>query len=433
MVRCAAVVLLLVSSLLATEPARAQQSVTVDAYAFARAAIAKGDYALAREVLGALAARDPDDIETNFLLGETDLLDNRLEAAIERFRRLLLAHPDLIRVRLDYALALFKAGEDDNAEYNFHLALDADLPQPVRNNVMAYLHAIRARRRFQFSVAASLAPDTNLNAGTGQSEITLFGLPFTPSDTLKKKSGVGVTATLFGEDRLPLGEALRWRSNATLWRAEYPGGRFDDMILRTELGPEYILPDWDLSALGVYTQRWYGNDPFDAGAGPRVEAVYHGFERWRLEGDAEYLLLGYHTERFQNGDYFDANFYPNFYLPPAAFLRPILGLIRQSTLDPAYANTGYRLGLGYHQELPLGLTVEFQSEVFLTYYDGPSALFGTTRRDQTLRLTGSIYRRDLIIFGFNPVFTLVFTRNASNQALFAYRRYQLQIGFTKEF
>ena len=101
---------------------------------------------------------------------------------------------------------------------------------------MGYLHAIRARRRYQFSVAASLAPDTNLNAGTGQSEITLFGLPFTPSDTLKKKSGVGATVSLSGEDRYPLSDDLRLRSNATLWRAEYPGGQFDDMILQDRAG-----------------------------------------------------------------------------------------------------------------------------------------------------------------------------------------------------
>jgi hypothetical protein len=405
-------------------PARAQHTVTVNAIAFAEAAIAKGDYALARKVLDVLVAEHPADVESNFLLGEIDLQQGRLDAAIARFRGILIEHPALYRVRLDYALALFRAHEDDNAEYNFQLALDAALPEAVRANVMGYLHAIRARRRYQFSVAASLAPDSNINAGTGQNEITLFGLPFTPSDTIKKKSGVGATVSLSGEYRYPLSEDLRWRSNATLWRAEYPGGRFDDMILRTEMGPQLLLPDWDLSALGVYTQRWYGNDPFDNGGGPRIEAAYHGFQRWRLEGDAE---------TFENGDYFDANFYPNFYLPPTALLRPIFGFIRQSTLDPAYANTGYRLGLGYHQEFAHGITVELQGEVFLSYYDAVNTLFSTTRRDQTLQLQSSIYRRDWILFGFNPVLTVTFTRNASNQALFAYRRYQFGLGFTKEF
>jgi outer membrane protein len=413
--------------------ARAQQSITINALDFARAAIAKGDYALARQVLNVLVAHDPGDVETNFLLAETDLYDNRLDAAIARFRKILAAHPELVRVRLDYALALFKANQDDNAEYNFYLALDANLPEAVRANVMAYLHAIRARRRFDYSVAASIAPDTNLNAGTGQTQITLFGLPFTPSQTLRRRSGVGAVVAVSGEYRYPLADQWRWHSDGTLWRAEYPGGHFDDMILRTEVGPQYLAPDWDLAALGVYTERWYGNDPFDAGAGPRIEGAYHGFQRWRLEADAEYLLLGFHTETFENGSYFDANFYPNYYLPPTAFLRPIFGILHDDTRSSAFSAQGYRLGLGYHQELPHAITVEIQAEAFWTYYDGVDALFGTTRRDETLRLSDSIYRRDWIVFGFNPVFTVIFTRNASNQALFAYRRYQFQLGFTKEF
>ena len=413
--------------------AQAQQSVTVNALDFARAAIAAGNYDAARTVLASLLAAAPGDVEANFLLAETDLQQNRLDAAIDRFRRLLLDHPDLVRVRLDYALALFRAGEDDNADYNFRLALAADLPDAVRANVMQYLRALRARRRYQVSVTAAIAPDTNINTGTGLSEITLFGLPFTPNEELKRKSGIGATVALSGEYKYPLGATWRLRSNASLWRTDYPGGRFDDMILRTELGPQMLLGDWDASLLGVYTQRWYGNRPFDAGAGPRVELAYHGFERWRIESDAEYLRLGYHTEPFQNGDYIATNLYPNFALSPSALLHPIFGFYRQLARDPAFADAGYRLGLGYHQELPWALTLELQAELFLTYYDGVDTLFGTTRRDRTTRFQIGLARRDWLVFGFNPVFAYIYTQNDSNQDLFAYRRNQFTIGFTKEF
>lgn len=413
--------------------ASAQQPVTVNALDFARTAIATGKYAVARAVLETLLVAAPGNVEANFLLAEADLQENRLEAAIDRFRRLLLDHPDLIRMRLDYALALFRAEEDENADYNFRLALAAELPDAVRDNVMQYLRALRARRRYQLSMSAAIAPDTNINTGTGLSEISLFGLPFTPSEQLKRKSGIGATVALSGEYKYPLAEALRLRTNATLWRNEYPGGRFDDMILRTELGPQWLLPNWDASLLGVYTQRWYGNRPFDTGAGPRIEIAYHGFERWRIESNVEYLRLGYHTQSFQNGDYVASNLYPNFALSPSALLHPIVGFYRQLARDPAFGDTGYRLGLGYHQELPLGLTIELQAELFLSYYDGVNGFFGTTRRDRTTRLEFALSRRDWLVFGFNPVFAYTFTRNDLNQDLFAYRRNQFQIGFTKEF
>jgi outer membrane protein len=413
--------------------AHAQKSITVDALDFVRAAIATGKYDAARRVLSDLLRANPADVEANFLLAETDLAQHDDDAAITRFRMLLVDHPAVTRIRLDYALALFDAQDDDNAEYNFRLTLAADLPDTVRDNVLRYLHAIRARRRYQVSVAASIAPDTNINSGTSVTEVSLFGLPFTPSQSLEKKSGVGAVVQFSGEYRYPVSEDIRWRANALLWRAEYPGGQFDDMVFRTETGPQWLLADWDLSALGVYTQSWYGNDPFYAGAGPRVEAVYHGFARWRIEADAEDLFLGYHTERFENGDYISANLYPNFYFDPTTFLRPIIGVFQEQVASSAFAATGYRLGMGFHHEFPRGISMEFQGEVYLSYYDAQNALFGTTRRDQTLRLQASIYRRDWIIFGFNPVLTYIFTRNDSNQDLFAYRRNQVQVGFTKDF
>jgi outer membrane protein len=413
--------------------AHAQKTITVNTLDFVRAAIAKGDYKIAREILERLLAAYPDDVETNFLLAEIDLRENHLDAAIARFRKILFSHPDIIRVRLDYALALFRAKEDDSAEYNFRLALAADLPETVRDNVMMYLHAILRRRRYQISVAASVAPDTNINAGTDRSEITLFGLPFTPSQELQQKSGVGAIASVGGEYRYPLADDLRWRSGASLWRAEYPGGQFDDMIFTSDMGPEWVLQNWDVSVLGVYTQRWYGNDPFYTGGGPRIEAAYTGFPRWRLAGDAEYLRLGFHSETFQNGGYSAENLTPAYVLTPASFVQPILGYYRQDVTDPAFADQGTRLGLGYHQEITHGITFEVQGELFLSYYDALNPIFGTTRRDRTMRFTGSIYRRDWIVFGFNPVFTYIFTRNDSNQEIFTYNRNQFQIGFTKDF
>ena len=414
-------------------PACAQRSVTVDAIEAAKQAIAHNDFALARTILDFLVEHEPQDIETNFLLAELDARQGHLKAASARFQKILYSHPALIRVRLDYALTLFRLHEDDRAEYNFRLALASDLPFQVRQNVLNYLHAIRARRRYQIDVTASVAPDTNINAATGLNEVTLFGLPFTLNQQAREKSGVGAVFSTSGEYRYPISDEVRLRSVASLWRAEYPGGQFDDMILRTELGPQWLRQDWDISVLGVYTQRWYGNDPYDTGAGPRIEVAYHALQRWRLEADAEYLRVGYHTQTFQNGDYATTNFYPTFYLTPTSYLSPIVGFFRQSAAAPSFSFIGYRAGLGYHQEIAYGMTVEAQPELLMSYYGGPNVMFGTTRRDRTVRVALGVYRRDWVVFGFDPVFRYIFTDNSSNQLLYSFRRNQFEIGFTKEF
>ena len=425
--------LILAVFVICTSAALAQPSLKVDALDLARQAISNGDYPLARAILDALIGYNPQDVEVNFLLAELDARQGKLDAAVDRLRKLLSRQPELIRVRLDYALALFRLHQDDSAEYNFRLALASDLPDSVRENVMRYLHAIRARRRYEVDATASIAPDTNINAATGQSEITLFGLPLTLNEEAKKKSGVGAVASVFGEYRFPLTDQLRLRSNVNLWRADYPGGKFDDMIWRAEVGPQLLLRDWDVSVLGVFTERWFGNDPYDTGAGPRVELAYHGLKRWRLVGDVEYLRLNYHTQTFLNGDYVSTNFSPAFYVTSTSYLRPVIGFFRQSTADPTFSDVGYRMGFGYHQEFPYGVTIEGQPELFLSYYDAPDALFGTTRRDRTLRLVFSIYKRDWLIFGFDPVFSYIRTDNNSNQPLFSFHRNQFQLGFTKEF
>ena len=230
--------LILAVFVICTSAALAQPSLKVDALDLARQAISNGDYPLARAILDALIGYNPQDVEVNFLLAELDARQGKLDAAVDRLRKLLSRQPELIRVRLDYALALFRLHQDDSAEYNFRLALASDLPDSVRENVMRYLHAIRARRRYEVDATASIAPDTNINAATGQSEITLFGLPFTLNEEAKKKSGVGAVASVFGEYRFPLTDQLRLRSNVNLWRADYPGGKFDDMIWRAEVGPQ---------------------------------------------------------------------------------------------------------------------------------------------------------------------------------------------------
>ncbi len=412
----------------------AQQTVTVDALELARVAISTGNYDAAREVLDVLLKNDPSDVEANFLMAELAAAQGDLDSALSRFTALLIDHPDLVRARLDYAAVLFRVEQDDRAEYNFRLTLAAELPDAVRANVMQYLHLIQARRRYQVSVAASIAPDTNINNGISANEINLFGLPFVPDQKLKTKSGTGIVFSVAGEYRYPITGTMSWRTNAMIWGTNYLGsGAFNDNIFRAASGPQWLSGSWGISALGVYTQRWYGSSSLYHGTGVGLEAAYSGFSRWRLEGSFENLELKSHSENFMDGNYITLNFYPNYYFSATSFLRPIIGYLRQDVSDPTYSNSGYRAGLGFHQEYSRGISADFQGEVFLNFYNSPNPSFGTTRHDQTFRALASVYKRDWIIFAFNPVLTVIHTRNKSNQDLYSYSRTQFQIGFTKQY
>ena len=186
--------------------------------------------------------------------------------------------------------------------------------------------------------------------------------------------------------------------------------------------------------LAVFTKRWYANDQYSEGFGPRIEAGYHGLQRWNLEMAAEYLKVNYHSLTPANGYYFTINFYPAFILSTTSYLQPILGLIHEDDEFSVFSNIGYRLGLGYHQEVLWGVTFLVQPE-FLLFLDGAEdSIFLTQRRDRMVRTQFSVYKRDWYLFGVSRErLSYIFTNNASNQPIHAFTRNQFEIGFTKQF
>ena len=93
------------------------------------------------------AARDEGDIDTTnirFLAAQALLKMGRPAHAAVILGQLAAERPELNRVRLDYAAALFTLGHDEHAETLFReLRGKEDLPAPVRRNVEGFLERIR--------------------------------------------------------------------------------------------------------------------------------------------------------------------------------------------------------------------------------------------------------------------------------------------------
>ena len=87
-----------------------------------------------------------DRTELSFREGMEAMSQNQFDAAAQVFRRILDERPDLLRVRLELARALYLAGKDEAARSQFETVLAADLPAPVAENVRTFLDRLRARR-----------------------------------------------------------------------------------------------------------------------------------------------------------------------------------------------------------------------------------------------------------------------------------------------
>ena len=125
----------------------------------ARAALGKGKLEDAEFLLQGVKPGEGNIDDLDFLYGSIAMAREDWQTAIARFRAMLIRDPTLPRVRLDLALAYFRAGEDRSATYHFRQALgDEDLPSVVRARTLAFLDTIRRRKTWSVSAAIALAP-----------------------------------------------------------------------------------------------------------------------------------------------------------------------------------------------------------------------------------------------------------------------------------
>ena len=120
----------------------------------ARAALAKGELEDAEFLLQGIKPGEGNVDDLDFLYGSIAMAREDWQTAIARFRAMLIRDPTLPRVRLDLALAYFRAKEDGSAAIHFRQVLgDKDLPPVVRARTLAFLDAIRRRKTWSVSAA----------------------------------------------------------------------------------------------------------------------------------------------------------------------------------------------------------------------------------------------------------------------------------------
>ena len=428
----------LLAALLLPVVATAQQTQTivVPFEEAAKIAIAGGDLDGAEKLLGEALRLNPKSTDALFLMAEVERRRGRLKEATEYYRKILADRPELGRVRLDLARALFELGEDFQAEYHFRLALaQPDLPEVVIQNINAFIYAIRQRKQYELRLDFGVSPDTNVTSGPATNEVLLFGLPFQLDEQARQKSGIGFVVSAYGEYLARLSEANnhRWRAGGSFFRSEYSGSSIDDMQLRLFTGPQLRDDRYDLSILGVVSKRWFGNEPYNEGFGPRIEGGWIAAPRWRIDANIEALRLLHRTQTFLDGYNIAGNTFTTFGIDQTSFVRFILGAGTERLESKGFSNYSIRVGVGYVTNLPFGITGFIQPEFYLVPYDEELPAFLDRRIDRIFSLQVSAYKRDWNFWGFSPTVNYAYTRNDSTVGFFGFDRHRFNIGLTREF
>jgi tetratricopeptide (TPR) repeat protein len=409
------------------------QTITLTDIQAAQLLIANNRLEDAKALLTHDLAAKPDDSEVQFLLAAIATAQKDYDTAISLYRAILVREPDAERVRLELARVFFLKQDYDNADRQFRFARAGDIPDAVKANIDTFLSAINRQREWTYNFALALAPDTNQNAATAASQISIFGLPFALDPNARRHSGVGIAGDIGGEWSPLLDDNIKGRFGADLTRTEYGGGNFDDMTLSGYAGPQFLFSNWDASILATAFQRWYGNAPYVSGVGGKL-ALDYGIRSDLVIGAA----LGGQavTDAVtpdQTGPLWTAQVQGTYVLSPSTLFQGLVGFNRQDAENPSFSYSAVWFGAGYQQDLPYGFSAGFTPSYTITRYDRALPAFGATRADNTLMLSFSVLNRRFDYHGFTPRFSYVFTQQDSNIALYSYTRNQFQIGVTSLF
>ena len=455
----------------------------------ARAMIFDGRPAAALDLLRPLAERHPEDTDAHFFRGmaaaytaslppdrpgapENDEARRALrDEAVASYRHILELRPGLAGARLELARVLFQRGrcrappesllehllgdDCDAAAHHFRRALAGGLPEEIAALVTRYLAEVQARKRVSGQFGLAIAPDSNVNAGTAartftsrlRNPFTGESLEFEISEETRETSGIGAVVSASGEYRHPVAfrvaenSATRLRLGGSLYRREYGGRRFDDMILAAYAGPELLFPRGRASLLVEAERRRSAGRTVSRGLGPRLEGGLRIGERLWLGGGIERIERRHRTARSFDGPRTDLDFDLAFSATPAITLGARGGWQRSRTERPASSSRTRRIGGFVAADLPpvLGVTgfgVALFHDVLFTGYDEADyfAITPEAREDRTSISRLSASNDHIELFGFVPALTLVHERRETNIGeVFDYRRNRAEITLRRLF
>ena len=397
-------------------------------------------------------AQDRDDLESLFQEGMTaaqeasvtpdeDRRDTLLDQAIAAFRKMLVADPNLVRVRLELARAFFFKGEDSLARRHFEAVLAGGVPEPVAANIHAFLAEMRARRRWSINAGFALAPDSNIGAGSEERTIFIpvFGqpLPFERDAEELTSSGIGVSVWGGAEYQVPIGERLRLRAGGDAARREYSGSKFDQFFLGTHLGPRWLIDqNTEGSLMASARQRWIGTVPDNRELGARLEVGRRLTPRVTVFANASWHDRRYRMRDHLNGPVWDASLRGSYVVTPTVRADLSAGYSQERPERERERNDSRWLGAGVTVALPLGFTVGGGGEMRWTDFDDewfPHTPPGENRADRTRSVRLSVHNRAFTLMGFSPAIVAVHEERETNAQLYDYKRTRGELRFVRQF
>ena len=420
---------LLGSALLCGEGAGAREDVVEEA----KRALVRGDFGKAEELLGDLEVGEP--VEVEFLRGSVALAREDWITAIERFRAVLARDPDLPRVRLDLAYAMFRAGHDVGAALHFRQALgDEEMPEAARVRALRFLEEIRRRKSWSARISVALAPDTNINASTRARQVDLFGLPARVSEDAREKAGMGLSVVASAEREADMTDDVRVGMSVDVRTRSYRDRRFNDRVLSLRAGPRVLAGQaLEVRPETILEFRRLGGKKYSSSTGLGLSASWMAMPAWSVDGAAEAARISYEGV-LGRGTAYGLRTQVS-HAAGRAVRMDLHAVARREAVDLAkWSWREWGAGISMTVELPRGFVIGVGPTWRWRVYGAADPAFGEkARRDRSWAGHVGVSNRHVDVFGFMPRATLRHERRRSTVGLFDYTRTVVELGLVRSF
>ena len=408
--------------------------------ALAERLYAEKKYDEARPFVAALQSAPGMELPYNFLDGMIALETGDPKTATRRFRAILKDNPRQTRVRLELARALLAQGKLTAADYHLRLAQeDEDLPDDIARQISNARSIIRSNRKWRFGFDFGFAPDSNINSATNVETVDVnFGpvrVPIELNDEARARSGVGLTASMYGSLRLPATENLAFVVDTDATFVNYEGKEADDHAVQFAAGPELSLGRaTTLTAQGVSLFRWYGGRLVTRQYGSKVTLQHNLSSGQRVA----FQIDGRRTESPVNSGYtgwqLGANATYEQVIAKSAIASGSVFVRRESLNEDAFSNTTAGVSAGIGGELPLGINAGVSGSVSYSKYDEPQTFFSFEKREDW-RYQGRVYLglRQVRFLGFSPSAEYRFSKVDTNYAFYRSERHRVNFKLARYF
>lgn len=379
-------------------------------------------------------------IERRFQEGLAALAAGDPATAIRRFTAILAGDPGLHRVRLELARAYFVAEDWTDSRREFFAVLSADVPDPVKVNIIRFLRLIDERRGWSWDLDAGLrgGPDDGRRYSSDTVRLNIGGvpLPFAIDRPKGPDWGAFVLAGLERHERLvdlaggaTLSGIARIDGLANL----YEGSDFDELILGGSMAAQVSWPRTTLRLGPDATWRRIGDDPRERRLGGSAAVEHRLPEGVALLGRIALSRVEDELSDARDGWLRSARAGVSWSLGGRSSITAILGV---DSLDARFGTESYRSGrleLRGTTDLGYGLAPSLRLAASQTRYQDQGALFFNRRNDRQLAIDLELEKRDLFLGPFIPFISAGYTRNVSNIELYDYHETRYRVGLRKMF